>query len=222
MKMRLPGFDQELVWTSTQHVNELIVENSQFFRRIIQDFYQHEDDGSGISLIDQGQALDFASDIETVINPTQLDFNNRRVTLNFFKLLTQASLNENNYLPTQELKATLASYLVDLVESTQINFQIGTDDFALTQLAKAVNLHLISDENFLTRLIEYQEVMRELGKVKLTVWINLRSFLTNEQLQQLLAANNERELNTLLLESTPRQPIRSLPRMIIDKQLCQI
>ncbi|MBQ6449615.1 type II-A CRISPR-associated protein Csn2 [bacterium] len=222
MKMRLPGFDQELVWTSTQHVNELIVENSQFFRRIIQDFYQHEDDGSGISLIDQGQALDFASDIETVINPTQLDFNNRRVTLNFFKLLTQASLNENNYLPTQELKATLASYLVDLVESTQINFQIGTDDFALTQLAKAVNLHLISDENFLTRLIEYQEVMRELGKVKLTVWINLRSFLTNEQLQQLLAANNERELNALLLESTPRQPIRSLPRMIIDKQLCQI
>ena len=222
MRWHCPGFDHDLVWTSETHVHELVVENANYWRRLIQDLVDHQDNGSGISLTHHGKALDFSTDLEVITNPLALDFNNRRVTLNFFKLLTQAALDENNYLPTQELKTTLAAYLVDLVESTQINFQVAADDFAITQLAKAVNLHLVSDDNFLTRLIEYQEVMRQLGHIQLTVWVNLRSFLTDDELTQLLAANHERELDCLLLESTARKNLKGLPRQIIDAQLCQI
>ena len=222
MRWRCPGFDQEIEWNSQCHVNELVVESQAYWRQLIQDLYDHQEDGSGISLTKDGHALDFSSDVEVVTNPLNLDFNHRRVMLNLFKLLTNTALSENHYLPTQQIKTQVASYIVDLVESSQINFQVATDDFSLTQLAKAVNLHLVSDDNLLVRLTEYQEIMRDLGQTKLLIWLNLRSFLDDNELAQLVTANAERELDCLLLESTARNKLINVPRMIIDQDQCLI
>lgn len=222
MRLKCPGFDQEIIWHEEKLANELVIENQVYWRQAIDNLINHQDDSDGISITVKGKAINYSDELEIITNPLGLDFNNRRVNLALQKLLTQASVSEKNYLFTQELKTKIASYLVDLVESMQINFQVSTDDFAVTQLAKAVNLHVISDDNLLAQLIDYQELIRELTKVKLTVFINLRSFLNDNELLKLLAANRDHQLSCLLIESTARKRLDDLPRMVIDQDLCSI
>lgn len=222
MILKYPNLETEIIWNENIHGNELIIEHPTFFRDFVKDFYFHKDDGSGISLTENGKSLKFSDEIDTIINPLKLDFGNRKATTNLLKILAKASLSENYYLETSKLKTKIIKYLGDVINSENFYFEVEADDFSLDQIAKAINFHVVNDEDdFVELLTDYLEMMRELAKTKLFVFIALRSFVSDEELSRLYHNIQNREINILLIEDQTRSNILEIPRITIDSDLCE-
>lgn len=221
MILKCPGFDRELTWNEDFHAHELIIENPKYFRDLVKDFYFHNDDDSGISLTKTGKPLKFNDEVDVIINPIKLDFGNRKASTNLLKILVQASLSEDFYLETNELKTKIVRFLDNLIDSENFRFEVEAGDFNLDQIAKAVNFHVVDDEDdFVELLTNYLEMMRELAKTKLFVFIALRSFLSDEELLRFTKNIADREINILLIEDQTRPKIEPISRMTIDADLC--
>ena len=223
MKMICPDMSHELIWDEDQHVHEIVIESPSYWCKIIRDLLAHDESGTGVSLTSGGKVLKFDEEIDIIFNPVDLDFNKRQVMLNLIKSLTQTGKNEDNYLATQELKAKVASYIIDLIECEHFNFSVSTDEFSLMQLAKVVGLHIESNEESLCeQILDYLEVMHTLAGTKLHIFVNLRSFLRLDDLNDIIHEINNRQLDVLLLESSQKEKIDNVPMYIIDKDLCEI
>lgn len=221
MILKCPGFERELVWDENSHANELIIENPKYFRDLVKDFYFHNDDGSGISLVEGGKVVKFNDGVDVIINPVKLDFGNKKAVINLLKILVKASLSEDFYLETNNLKTKIVKFLGDVVDSEKFRFEVEADDFSLDQIAKAVNFHVVDDEDdFVELLTDYLEMMRELAKTKLFVFIALRSFLSGDELRRLLKNVLDRQIDILLIEDQTREKIDGFSRMTIDADLC--
>ena len=216
------NFSQEIEWNDARYANEIIIENQKFFREFVGDFYFYDDGDRKISLSDSGKGLKFKDDVEVIINPLKLDFGNRKATVNFLKILVEGSLSEEFYLPTNRLKTKIVKYLSDVISREQFGFEVEADDFSFDQIAKAINFHVVGDEDDFVELItDYVEMMRELAKTKLFVFIALRSFVSDDELKRLIKNVDDREVNILLIEDQTREKVEGLKRLTIDADLCE-
>lgn len=221
MILKCPGFERELEWNEKTRVCEIVVENQRYFRDFVKDFYFHDESGSGISLVEDGKGLKFKDDVDIIINPLKLDFGSRKVVTNLLKVLVSASISESFYESTNKLKTKIIKYLSDVISSEQFGFEVEADDFSLDQIAKAVNFHVVGDEDDFVELItNYLEMMRELAKTRMFVFIALRSFIDNAELARLRDNVFARDLNVLLVEDQTRDKIDGVLRMTIDEDLC--
>ncbi|MBQ6436654.1 type II-A CRISPR-associated protein Csn2 [bacterium] len=222
MRCQLCGFESELWWDEERHLNELILENPQYYRQIIQDLYQ-ESKQPQIMFNEAGQSLVIGSEVEVMINPMALNFNNRQVMLALIKNMNQQALAENNYLATCELKSEIVRYLNNLVDDLHYNFEISVDEVLLTTVFKAANLQIMADhDTLLEKLVDYMVVMNELVGTKLFVWINLGDYLLDDEKNGFCHEIAARQLDVLLIENEQKWSKWVKNNLIIDQDWCEI
>lgn len=222
--MRFAHIDlqKELNWSENRHINELIVESPVFLRRILRSLASQEND-SGVSFTVKGEAMNYAKEIDVIYNPLHLDFNNRRAMTTLLKMLVKTSLSEDFYSETNEFKARIVRYLDRVIDSENFVFEVATGDFALDDIAKAVNIHIVDDEDdFVELLTDYMSMMSELAGIKLFVFLNLRTILLDEELERFCENLKNHQLNVFLIESRQVAKIEGCERIIIDEDLCEL
>ena len=221
MRMTHEELNKELEWNENEHLAEFIIESPIFFRSIIRDLGKI-DEGGKIHFTQGGKAI-ASKDIEIVFNPLNLDFNNRRVITTLLKMVLKTSLSEDFYLPTNNLKTNIIKYLSEIVDSREFNFEVETDEFTIESIAKATNLHVVGDEDDFVELItDYMAMMTELIETKLFIFINLRSFMNEDETKRLVKNILNHQFNVLLIENQNREKIENGSRIIIDKDLCEL
>lgn len=217
-----PRITSAIEWTDTRHMWEVITENQSFMRSIFHDL-SRGNGHSEINFLDGTKTLKLDGQVEVIFNPLRLDFNNRKALTALMKILVKTSLSEDFYLATSELKSSIVKYLYDIIDAEDFNFEVATEEFLVDALAKAVNVHIVGDrENFVQLITEYMEMMRELVGVKLFIFINLRSIVSDKEIASLKHNLDNHHLDVLLLECTPRNPIDGVNRLTIDQDLCEI
>lgn len=222
--MRFAHIDlqKELVWNESKHINELVVESPVFLRKILRGLANQEM-ASGVSFTQEGKAMNFAKEIDVIYNPLCLDFNNRRTMSTLLKMLVKASLSEDFYIETNEFKARIVRYLDKIIDSENFVFEVATGEFALDDIAKAVNIHIVDDEDdFVELLTDYMSMMAELAGVKLFVFLNLRAILLDEEMERLIINLKNHQLDVLLIESRQVVKLADAERIIIDSDLCEL
>lgn len=222
--MRFAHIDlqKELNWDENHHLNELVIESPIFLRKILRGLANRDAD-SGVSFTEQGEAMNFAKEIDVIYNPLHLDFDNRRAMSTLLKILVKASLSEDFYTETNEFKARIVRYLDKIIDSENFVFEVATGDFALDDIAKAVNIHIVDDEDdFVELLTDYMSMMSELAGIKLFVFLNLRTILLDEEMERLIKNLKNHQLNVFLIESRQFVKIAGVERIIIDSDLCEL
>lgn len=222
--MRFAHIDlrKELFWNESRHINELVVESPVFLRKILRGLANQEM-ASGVSFTQEGKAMNFAKEIDVIYNPLCLDFNNRRAMSTLLKMLVKASLSEDFYIETNEFKARIVRYLDKIIDSENFVFEVATGEFALDDIAKAVNIHIVDDEDdFVELLTDYMSMMAELAGVKLFVFLNLRAILLDEEMERLIINLKNHQLDVLLIESRQVVKLADAERIIIDSDLCEL
>lgn len=221
MRFSHTELSRELEWTDTCHINELVIETPAFLRSILRDL--SADETNGMKLINNGKPMDLAKEIDVICNPLDLNFNNRRAMATLLKMLVKASLSDELYMETNEFKSKVVKYLDDVVGSENFIFEVTTDDFAIDNIAKAVNLHIVDDEDdFVDLLTDYMSMMAELAGVKLFVFLNLRTMLTDGELARLIGNINNHQLDIFLIEGNQFGRVEGCGRIIVDADLCEI
>ena len=223
MILRHQLLNQQLEWTESNHCCELVIESPHFLRRIMRNFNQL-DDAKNISIVEDGKMLKFERDIDFITNPLRLDFNNRRVTTTLLKMLVKTSLTEDFYMSTNTFKAKIIKYLDKIIDAEDFNFEVAAaDDFTIDAIAKAVNLRIVGDEDdFVELLTDYLSMMAELAKIRLSVFINLRSLLSMDELLRFCHELDNRQLDVLLIENHDFGSFANIRRIIVDRDDCEI
>ncbi len=214
--------EKELEWTDTRHICEFVIENPKFLREVIKDLTISEEEKE-LSVSVDGKNLNFDKDLDVIFNPLKLDFNSKRAMTTLLKLLLRTSLSEDFYLTTNKLKTKIVKYFSEIVDAGDFEFEVSTDDFTMDSIAKAVSIHIIGDEDdFVELLTDYVSMMAELANIELFVFVNLRSFVSDEDIERFHHNLDNHQINVLLLENVSREGLKDVPRLVVDTDLCEI
>lgn len=210
-------------WNENHHIGEFIIESPVLFREVGRDLNEETDDGVGLQFSNGSKTLSFSTELNAIFNPMKLDFNNRKASAALLKMLVKTSNSENYYLETNKFKTKILKYLGELIDEEGFGFEVVADDFTLDQIAKAVNFHVVGDkDDYVELLTDYMEAMTDLAGIKLFVFVNLRSYLADEDFEHLIKNVLNHQFDILLIENQARAKYEEIQRIIVDKDYCEI
>ncbi len=206
---------------SKEFVNALVIENPAFFRTFLRDILEQTKGCSGEAVLSRDDVpISFAKNAE--ILDALLDFEIGKKSL-MTKILAQmeaAALNESNYLRTTELMGELEQYI------QQLTFDLPCDiicsKMSIGGVFRSAGIEISDDyTNDLERILDYMELTRELERDKLFVFVNLRSFYSDEDIAAFCASVLNHEFSVLLVDSVAREKVPGERRVTVDIDLCE-
>ena len=222
MKLVCADWERQILLDS-QRITEWIVESPDLFSQIVQQLQQQINGGSaGFVLSDSEKELDLSKCAEMIINPFAIDFNDKKIQKKLYAELLEISKGEELYLTTQEILNSLNNYVLQL-ESIS-GYELETDvEVDMLALFKAMGIQ-VQDyaADFFETLIQYIKVMADLMKKKLIIFVNIRSYLNDIQIEQVSEIAVYNEIAILFIENIQRDFSKQRRYYIIDKDGCEI
>lgn len=222
--MRLAHVDMErVIELDFRKAAEWIIESPVLFRKYVQLLNcQIESGEGGFVLSDNDDILDISKCVEIIMNPFALDFEDRKIQKKLYTELQKIAYGEELFLETQKMTAALQGYIFQLENICGYDIEIDTA-VDIQMLFKAMGVRAEGREyNFSEKLVQYMKVMSELLGKKLLVFVNIRSYLENEQVQELMKNAVYNEISLLFIENMQRNFSTIENCYIIDEDGCEI
>lgn len=222
MKLVYTELEQQLVFPENK-VNVLVIERKELFRKMIQELdKQINGEDGGFVLSDNNKTMKIDKEVCLILNPFALDINSRKALTGLYNELGKLGMNEENYLNTCRVKGQIAEYIYGLLNQVDyaLKFQ---DDFNLQSLFKALEVEFeAGEENFLEGLVYFMDVCSKFQKVKILAFVNLKTYLTNDELKKIYKEAFYRKIQLLLLENSVEQELAEEAVCIVDDDLCVV
>lgn len=223
MKLIHCDLDTDIINSNYQHC-EWIIESPELFSKYVLELYkQTEAEEGNFVLSEQDKELDIAKYVEIISDPLSINLNDKKILNKLYSELSKNAYAEECYLHTQEVLSALQKYFAFL--ETSSNYFLEDDEEPdIIAIFKALNVKLsVYSENLFELLWQYIKATSELLKKKLIVFVNIRSYLTQEQVIELIKNADYNEISLLLIENCQKGcPTDSVHYIIIDKDGCEI
>lgn len=221
MKLTHKKLEKQLVFETGKAV-EWIIESPVSFSMYVQQLYEqiHGAEGEFI-LSDDDKILNMEKTTEMIIDPFLLDFQNRQIQKTLYAELCELAINSELFQQTQAIRTDLQKYFIDLEYASQYDLKIDENiDIMAIFKAAGARLDCGDEETLFERLVSYMKVLAELLKKKLVILVNSQSYLTEEQLDQIIEFCMYHELSLLVIESVQRGFSEKRSYCIIDRDEC--
>lgn len=222
MKLVHPELSAPLIEKNIDSV-EWIIELPQLFAKYVQELYIQSNGKEGSFVLSRNNRIvDIAKNVEMILNPFAVDINEKKIINKLYTQLSDLAMAEENYLYTQEVMQMISKYLLDLEQKTEhILFLENQIDLSLLFKAAGVRYE-IYEENFVQAICRYIKVVCDVLKIKLVVLVNIRSYLADEELEEIIKEANYQEVKILLIENQEKSCLKGVKRYIIDADQCEI
>lgn len=157
----------------------------------------------------------------TIINPFSIDFNNKKIISALYNNLAQ---NANDFIEEKaKINASIIALLDDIIDKEDYPNIDYTLDFSWNDLFKIYNIK-INDvpETLLICLIEYLKVLINYCGIKVVGFINIKSYLSEEEILELYTYASYNKIQLILIESTERTILPNEIVHIVDADKCII
>lgn len=222
--MKLVSIEMNGVVLSDQYqVTEWIIESPELFTQYVQELTAQCNGDSGSFVLSQNDRIvEMAKYMEIIFNPLGIDINNKKIVNRLYLDLDKLAKQEEMYVQTQQMRKGLIEYFLELEQKSEYILEIP-QEIDMTGIFKAVGIkHEIIEEDYLEKLIRYLKVVAQVLGIKVITFINLRSYLSDEQIEQLLKEAIYQEIQILLVENQERTCLKDTFRYIIDNDKCEI
>lgn len=222
MKLALAELSS-LVLSDNNQVTEWIIESPDLFARYVQELVlQYEGNDGEFVLSDHDMFVEISKYMEIIFNPFGIDINSKKILNKLYLDLEKLAKTEEIYLQTREMMQGLTKYLLELEQKSE--YILGFEqEFDLTAIFKGVGMkHEIMEEDYLEKLIRYIKIISQVLGIKIITFINIRSYLNDEQMEQLLKEAIYQEVQILLIENQEKSYLKGVFRYIIDYDKCEI
>lgn len=216
-----PYIEAELDF-SKQSVPTLVIENPPFLRSILQDLYNQADGADGtLVLSENNKRLDIEKWVEIIDNCLHFDLNRKPLLTRIISSIEKNAMSESNLLKTNEMLQVLLSYLNEL--KFDLNCDIVYSNCTVGGILKGIGISIRDDyKNPLEKLIDYMELVREFERNKVFIFINLRSFFSDSEIESFLKTILDHAFHVLLIDAISTKKISMETRITIDKDLCEL
>ena len=135
--------------------------------------------------------------------------------------MNEKAINAENYLKTAEVLSIIQRYMEELCFDMPIEMEYQKLD--IFSVIKSIHPTIANDNsNDIETIIDYMSLMLDFEPKKLFVFVNLRSYFLDEEIELFVKTVKLRQMQVLLLESSSRQRIDGIKQLTIDCDLCEI
>lgn len=219
MRIILPEIDHVFECAGNKSCS-IVIENQQVFYRIVLDLFQQIQGHEGLAVLsEENKVLSFAKYGELHSQFVPFDMNPKNLITKINARMQHLAVEEFHYVKTKELLSEWESHLMDLSMEMIGNFVFNK--ISPEVLIKSAGI-CIDDlqESLGEKLLDYFEVVQEYDAKKLFILVNLRSFMSDEEMEKFLESVLARKIQLLLLESSEHQVLEAEQRYIVDADLC--
>lgn len=221
MKLMIPFFSAPICFEENI-LNSIVIENQKFFREVVSDIRHQIDKYEGdivFSVSDIPQ--DMAGNIEVISEFLDLDINSKNLLSKVQNIMEKTARDEQHYMETQEILSSIEHFVQKLSFSCPCDVECSK--LTLTNLLKMVGLHFsMTYGNPMEKLIDYMSLVRDLEKEKLFVFVNMRSWFTEEELSLFINTVLAHKFHILLIDNCEYPKLEQEKRIVIDRDLCEI
>jgi len=206
----------------TQILN-LVIENQQIFSNIISDIYYQINGGSGkFVLSDNNNPLDLKKNVELVTQIIPFEINQRELLNKLYAELKNISVDGNNYQLTQQIFSDISSYVYTLTEDLENDITVDVPQ-DINGILKMLGIRFTEQGTELTdKILEYMIAVNNFKGRRVFIFVNLRSYLTDSQIELLYKDILLRKMTVICIESSDRKHLSNTKTIIIDKDMCII
>jgi CRISPR-associated protein Csn2 len=203
-------------------VNVLVIESPTVYSKLINDLImQTNGDLGGFVLSEAESILKIDKEIEFIFNPFTVDLNNRKILNKLYQELNSIG-NEELIEETYQVHGKIIDYLDVLSNKVPYNLKFNLE-MDIPSLLKAYSLEIDeSGESLLNKLVDYIRAMHQICRISIFIFLNIKQYLTDMEIQQLYEFVFYEKVNILLLESKFDKQLSNECVIILDKDLCQI
>lgn len=205
-------------------INVLCIENKAMFNEIVSDFLVqiNGEDGDFI-LSEKGKELPIKKSVELVLSPFIMDFNSKKILSSIYGDLKENAYQQDYYANTVKLLSEISGYISNVVDEYKYPLEIS-EEINIEDVFKLASLKVDnSNSTLVDKIVDYVELVTTVLNVKLVVFVNLKSYIEEEQLGELYKTIINKKINVLLIENMMiSSKIEGEKGIIIDKDLCEI
>lgn len=205
-------------------IKVLVIENRSLLSSFVSELNSQIQNGMGeFVLSHEEKELKIDKSMELVIDFFNLSLNNRKIISKLYKELQDHAYGEKLYLKTMEIISQIQCYVINLEDELDLSISYE-DEVKAEDLFKAIGI-CIQEEglSFVEKVLKYAQMTTSMLGIKVIVFLNLKSFLTEEELDALYLHFIQEKIFVLLLESSLIGEKRKYENItIIDSDLCEI
>lgn len=220
--MNLANYGMETIFTiSPEVVNVLIVEDEQYFYQICSGlFSQLKGEDGDFVLSDRDKIISLSKSSLLIYNYLDLTVNDKKIVSKLIVSL-QETIQLTLFKEIDKLSAEFANFFEKL--NAESDFPLEYDETDPAQiLLKAMGVKIDEGETLLERLISYVEAAHVFLKIQCFFFINLKTILTEEQLQLFYSEMRQHEISIFLIENIEKKKLGNEKVVLIDRDLCEI
>ncbi len=200
-----------------------VIESPSRLSKVLQELIMQVDGKEGdFVLSEKEKEFDISKCVELIVNPFTVNINDKKILNRLYSELSELAYGENMYLLTQEVLAKLQSYVFKIEQES--SYVLGMDeDIDISTVWKLLGVKFENyADDFFENIIKYVKVITEVLKKRLIILVNIGSYLTETQMDDLIKVSIYEEIPMLFIENMERTFSKEVTRYIIDSDECEI
>lgn len=203
-------------------VFSLVIENQTLFRKYLMDLHNQVNGLDGeIVLSENSKLLPIKQYVDILDTFTPFEINTKTVLNHIYSTLCQKAMSEDTYVKTTELLSRIERYMTELCFDLPVDTEYKKLD--ISSVVKAVQPMIVNDsETDIETILDYMSLMLDFEHKKLFVFVNLRSYFPDHEIELFIKTVKLKQMQVMLLESSSRRKTDGMKQLIIDSDLCEI
>lgn len=202
--------------------NILSIENTNVFTKVLKSFMEQTEGKEGDFVLSEGiKELRMDKKADLILSPLVVDINQKKIINKISSVLNTAAQNEMT-VETMELNGAVQKYLSCLAEYSPFDVDFK-DDIDIAGLLKLYEMHIPSEDMSVSEnLLLYIKAMHRVCGTEVFAILNLKQYISKEELQQFYASVFYEKVFLLLIEGNFSGKEKNEKCLIYDKDCCII
>ena len=217
MKMLLNNYENDVVFDNT-YINTLEILNKKAFYQFLKDI-NNLNDQDNILFFDNNEPINMDNKIFIIYNFINFDFNTKKITANILNIINN-NIDEKDKDKINNLYNKLKDIYTHLLDNIDINLEIQ-EEFKIEDISKLMKPKINTKNNLLENILLLIDIESELNLDKLVVFVNLKSYLENEELIELYKYSLYKDIKILLVDNHNYSTNNIEKKLQIDEDLIE-
>ncbi len=203
-------------------VNEMVVENPVMLTQIIRELgEQCEGNEGGFVLSEENRILPVEKFLILTKDLFSLDCNSRKILTRLYQKIEKRMETESGEERRVFYQGYIA-YMESICEKSSL-YLLYNEEPDMQEILKMAGLRIdVQKDSMLEGIVEYLKIVHELLGQSVFVFLNLKLFLTQEEIKSLYQECFYRKIQLILIEAVYREKFVEEKVCIIDKDRCFI
>lgn len=221
MRLVSPLFPTSIEMTENM-VYSVVIENRGLYLKVLKTLYaQCQGEIGDILLSENNETLKISNYIEMITDFVGFEPDNKKLQSRIQKMLEEEILSGENYHRAMELLADIEKFMDDA--SDRFSFSLDFGGISVNALIKMASPKWIDDcEKEIEHILNYMELVRELLGEKLFVFVGMKDYYSDQDMQEFIYSVVLHKYRVLLMESRESVVLDKEQRLLFDNDICVI